>query len=182
MKNSLDIQKWKNKFIYQINESEDDEWNLDLDGEKWNENWDENTIVEITFIIDYPYYDEEDEWHYQKESPYGYLRVVEKVEIPFKIINWWTSFNNEDDEWWVQDYDSKELTDEKFTKFFNENIDDYINFYEVVKEKGKVIDSRKYWEKTDDGFNLESDGLVFDEDYFNDNQDQFVNFFIKIKE
>ena len=30
MKNSLDIQAWRNKYIYQIKESEDDEWDLNV--------------------------------------------------------------------------------------------------------------------------------------------------------
>ena len=29
--NSLDIQKWRNKYIYQINESEDDDFNITTD-------------------------------------------------------------------------------------------------------------------------------------------------------
>ena len=62
MENSLDIQKWRNKYIYQINESEGGDFNITL-GPEWEfeeltvgdiitpEMWDEEKISNVSTSI-----------------------------------------------------------------------------------------------------------------------------------
>lgn len=82
MKNSLDIQKWKLKYIHQINESEEDDFNI-TPGKQWN-----STELTVNSIVT------PDMWHPHR----GRIGSDDRT-FPFKIK--WIIFNHNENDYVV---------------------------------------------------------------------------------